>query len=237
MNVSIDAYNDLDALDQLLKPASASEPLSFADDPIAMAVSAYRCRAGQVMMDIQAATVTDEDRVRAQEIRNHYHRRFTFQLLTNSGRLLSEFQRKLMGIVAGTHAITQDDMGILYRIPFFYEEDLAVDQVIESSPKHPFDSQPFIGRTDRFELVSTISVERKFRSGTHFWLRASSTATLCKIAVTKDNPLRELLGSVLSLPDLELTANWHPKFVASNHQQFNHYQLSAVKLSTGAHFG
>lgn len=227
--------DDLVAFDKLLE-TPPSPPLSFIDDPIAMAWSAYRSRTGRYMGDIQEAVVTDEDRAQAQQIRNHYHRRITFQLLTNAGHPVSEFQRKLMGIVAGTREITKDDLGILHRIPFFYVEDCDVDSIIETAPKHEFDFQMFANRTDQFELIRKIQVERRSRGATHFWLRASSTPSLCKIAVLKDNPLSDLLESVLSQPVVKLTAHWHPRERTSNYQKYFHYQLSSVKLSTGAHF-
>ena len=119
--------------DDFLKSNGAAEsPIVFKDDPIAMACASYRLsqQGGFAWLDLHAATVEPQDRETAVAIRKYYADRLLITALKSNG-VVSEFRRKLYGVVTDNYQVKKSEEGLLYRLPYFYAEDtgLEVDQI------------------------------------------------------------------------------------------------------------
>ena len=79
----------------------------------------------------EVGQVTSEARALAHEIRKYYLHRSTMQIL--KGHQPTEFQQKMIGFLADTRPLKVDELGILYRLPYFYQEDLALERVFEGA--------------------------------------------------------------------------------------------------------
>ncbi len=208
--------------------------IHFEDDPIALSCSSYRLgQAGHGQYhDFDSLKVEPEDRQQAQHIRNYYRAKITWQLLATAQyqRPTTPFRQKLIGIVENTYQITQNDLGILYRIPYFYQEDTAHDAIFADLPNYELIKVRGENIEENFVLMQQVSVMRRSRDTVQYWLRAEKTIVPCMAVIDSKNMLKPLLNSVLSRGTVRLRANWYPKSLW-NGQDRMYYQLAQIELA------
>ena len=110
---------------------------SFPDDPLALSCASWRIfkdTPERRWTNIDVVKATSEDRVMAQAIRDYYNQRYTMQAL--KGRQLTEYQQKTAQFLSGLYHLKTDELGLLYKLPYFYVEDCGVDSVIESTQSY-----------------------------------------------------------------------------------------------------
>jgi len=226
---------DTDALAELF----AEKPdrvIHFEDDPIALSCANYRLsQAGYGQYhDFDMLKPEPEDRQQALNIRNYYRAKITWQLLarTQQQQPPTPFRQKLMGIIENTYQITQSDLGILYRIPYFYQEDTAHDAIFADLPRYEIIRTLGKGIEETFVLTRQVSVMRRARDTVQYWLRAEKTIVPCMVVIDSKNMLKPLLDSVLSRGPVRLEANWYPKTLWGGQDcDREYYQLGSVKLA------
>ena len=237
MNVQVLTINDTDtdALAELFaeKPAKI---MQFEDDPIALSCANYRL--GQTgygqYHDFDMLKPEPEDRQQALNIRNYYRAKITWQLLarTQQQQPPTPFRQKLMGIIENTYQVTQSDLGILYRIPYFYQEDTAHDAIFADLPQYEIIRTLGKDIEENFVLTRQVSVMRRSRDTVQYWLRAEKTIVPCVIVIDSKNTLKPLLESILSRGSVRLRANWYPKTLWGGQDRDRaYYQLNSVKLA------
>jgi len=199
------------------------------EDPIALACASYRLweSTKQKFADLRSVTCSDEDRVKAQQIRRYYGDRILMSMLKQDGRT-TEFRKKVYGIINNTYDIKEDDLGILYRLPYFYHEDLAVEAVIEQTQQVP-DMYRGNEIEATFSVISEIYIGRRSGECTHYWLKSDIDQAAYKIAVRTDNSLYSLLKSILQQP-VRLQANAYTKRHQGTHSDRCYNMLSNVRL-------
>jgi hypothetical protein len=149
----------------------------------------------------------------------------TFAALKGAG-LKTTFRQKLYAIVTNCHEYTKDDIGLLHRLPYFYEEDLELDKLVSE-----FKS---IEVSVVKELRGVFSLHKKMlrsrRSGEHYyyWLKREGSLYLYKLVVKSDDVLRSLVESILETPR-EFTATAYYKGMQGQ-RKFNYIQLGNLKL-------
>ena len=206
-------------------------------DPIACACASYRAwiESGIKFADLDTFVPTEADHHRAQLIRNYYRGKITWQMLQNqTHRPVSEFRKKLMGIIEGTQRITTAELGILHRINYFYDEDLAHDAVFEDF----YARRDYVGilptvksnHRERVSLTRIVTVSRKNYENVEFWLEPAGGFVPCVITVAQQNPLLSLLSSVLEAGPVELVANWYPRAMPGPDDRA-YYKLTHPKLA------
>ena len=122
-----------------------AEPIVFKDDPVAMACASYRAwktNFANRWLDLEAVVIQPEDREKANALKTYYRSRMTWQALQNGSANMSAYRRKLATIVSDTHTYTKEDIGILHRLPYFYDEDQAVDSVFEQTQDVAINTSP-----------------------------------------------------------------------------------------------
>lgn len=212
----------------------ADEPdMKFTDDPVALAWASYRTflsHPGARWTDFDDVTVIDQDRTMAQDIRSYYTGRILMDMMkSNNG--LSDFRKKLYGLLIGETGLKKKDIGLLYRLPYFYVEDTALDEVIaQTAPAKSLQRSYDI--TGTFTLLKEIQISRRSGEYVQFWLKHNTAPEPFMIACKSDNPLLPLLKSVLAAP-AKLEAVAFVKNHRGHHRNREYYQLGNVVLCNG----
>ena len=127
-------------LDELRVEAPKPKTTVFEQDPIALGCAAYRIwteNRTTRWMDFEHLTVEAEDREHADRIRKYYQERTShilIDILKNGPTAVSEFRKKLSLIVHNQmHEYTAQDRGILYKLPYFYNEDTALERLFTTN--------------------------------------------------------------------------------------------------------
>lgn len=217
----------------------ASPEIKFSDDPITLACASYRTWTEgyrQRWTDFDQVVVWEGDRDTASELRAYYrdqtaHVLFDVLKHTNNQRPVSEFRRKLSLLVNNQLKITTAEIGLLHRLPYFYAEDLALDEitrVTESVARSPGDEIETL--SGEFQLLKRVLRSR--RSGEHYqyWFTSNLSPAAYLLSVKSDNPLRTLIESMLTLPSLQLKAQMFVKpFQGRAPRQY--FSMGAVELA------
>jgi hypothetical protein len=221
---------------------SGEEPspeIKFFDDPITLACASYRTwleHPHQRWTEFDKVVVWEGDRDTANELRTYYRGRTAHVLFDvlkhtdNRRPVVSEFRRKLSLLVNNQLVITMAEIGLLHRLPYFYAEDLALDEiarVTESVPGSPSDEVETL--SGEFRLLKRVMRSR--RSGEHYqyWFTSDLSPAAYLLSVKSDNPLRTLIESLLTLPSLQLKARMFVKpFQGRASRQY--FSMGAVEL-------
>lgn len=110
---------------------------SFPDDPLALSCASYRLFKNapeRRWTNIDTVNATQEDRTMAQQIRDYYNQRYTMMAL--KGRQLTEYQQKTAQFLSGLHHLTTEELGLLYKLPYFYVEDTGLDCIVDSTQSY-----------------------------------------------------------------------------------------------------
>jgi hypothetical protein len=223
---------DWDDFKAVFKTPDPEPDMTFADDPVALAWAAYRVYLSNPALrwaDFADVEVTVHDRAVAQEIRSYYTGRILMDTM-KSKNPMSEFRKKLYGLLIGETGLKKKDIGLLYRLPYFYVEDTALDQVIAQTeaPKAAL-AQATIAGT--FTIIKRIQVSRRSMEFVQFWLQHHKKTEPFMIAVKADNPLLPLLQNILER-GLPISATAHFKIHRGYHRNRGFYQLSNVELAS-----
>ena len=209
---------------------SSSRRVNFKDDPIVLACASYRFwrEGGHRWANLETVVPTELDRHQAELVRSYYRARITFERLrTTSEQPVSEFRRKLMGIIDGHYQITDKDLGILYRLPYFYEEDTAHDSIVETFPRT---QSRFDGSSATFELYKKVLKSRQRVETVQLWLRTTAYDAATCIAVQANNPLLPLLEGILAQGPVTFVADWRFKRLHGYHYGYDYYEITNLKL-------
>jgi hypothetical protein len=220
---------DWDDFKAVFKSTDPEPDMTFADDPVAMAWAAYRVYLTTPALrwiDFADVEVTEQDRVQAQEIRSYYTGRILMDAM-KSKNSMSEFRKKLYGLLIGETGLKKKDIGLLYRLPYFYVEDTDLDQVIAQTQSASVMFGTAIAGT--FTLIKRILVSRRSGDYVHFWLQHHKRSEPFLIVVKTDNPLLSLLTGILE-KSVQLSATAHLKRHRGYHRNRYFHQLGNVEL-------
>jgi hypothetical protein len=196
-----------------------SQPLVFKDDPVALAWASYRRWEdhGSRWSELEIMTPTEEDYARSTEIRKYYADRILLSML--SGKQISEFRKKLYGVVTNAGTLEKKDIGLLYRLPYFYMEDLALDRVVEQT-------EPVNNRHPAQEIVTEFTViEQVYRSRAggdyiQFWMRGEGYKQAFMMTAKIDNPYYK---------PVKLSGTAITKFHNGHHRGVGFYYLANIE--------
>lgn len=196
---------ELEALEWDNKP----NVLTFQDDPVAMACAVYRSwKTHQTaqFQDLEESLIMPEDRICADAIRQYYIAKFVELALR--GQSLSQFRLKLAEVLDGRRQLKKSEVGMLYRLPYFYDEDVTTDWIYENTAvdhtvNHFRDRDQVL---NRLTLTPLRRVMRSQRSGdvVKYWFVDQHQHPVM-ISVAKNNPLNSLMESLWSMQQLQVT--------------------------------
>lgn len=208
----------------------AGDPVVFKDDPVAMAIAVHRRwkevnRTGDRWADLETAQITEQDRQVSTELRKYYADRIMMTMLGNNK--VSEFRRKLYGVVTNSLNLNKGDIGLLYRLPYFYDEDLALDRIMAQT-------QPLIQREPteriqgRFTVIETVFRSRRAGDYTQLWMTREGSPAPYMLTIKADNPYHRLIVKLLEQPR-ELSAWAHVKYHQGYHRGHAYYMLGDIE--------
>ena len=138
---------------------------AFPDDPLALSCASYRLYKEEPQrrfINIDLVNATPEDRVQAQAIRDYYNQRYTMRAL--KGRQLTEYQQKTAQFLSGLHHLTTEELGLLYKLPYFYEEDRALEKVVSQTTSVKF-QLPHLSQLTDYTLVPLVEIFKSRKGG------------------------------------------------------------------------
>ena len=215
---------------------AVKKQVALTDDPIAMSCASYRLwkESGARWLELEQMKPTADDRVQANDIRSYYRGRLTWSALKGQNTV-SQFRKKLHALVTGNLDITKDELGILYRLPYFYAEDTAVDEVIAVTDDSNMVSKIHglttpLEITTQFRLLRQVLYSRRACEYHHYWLASDFDSAPFMIAVDTKNNMASLLESVLARPT-QLTALLYPKPHRGYHRNCGFWSITRLRLS------
>jgi len=205
------------------------EPLAeFKDDPVALACASYRyycANSEDRWRNFDLVEVTDEDRAKAEDIRRYYSHKLTFEALTRP--IVSQFRTKLGAFLSGNHKLTIGEQGMLYKLPYFYAEDIMLDSIVTQTVSAPEARDPKLHRISLTPFTKILKARRGLETY-QYWFK-SHEGYGCVLPVTSSNTLRSVIDSLMYRDQFEVSAFVYSKrhWNCSGHR---YYVLGNVSL-------
>lgn len=233
---SVSTTWDNDIFEESLESV-ARVSIKFKDDPVALSCAVKRIWQeghGPRWYNLEDGGgdihVTDSDRYQATDIKNYYSRRYTLKALTGK---LTEFQAKLANFLVNEKTLTINEVGLLYRLPYFYQEDLAIDRLIGLADH----SVPWSNTAVNLEDINATRlrfVERVFhsrRSGEihQYWFLTPDNRLVVQ-SVDEKNPLIHMADSIFKQETVNVNAKVYARHFSGVNQTYCYGQLQQLTL-------
>jgi hypothetical protein len=219
----LDSYEDFfselaDRLDAVLGSADLSQ---LTDDPVALSVSVWRSWTKQGpdsterWMDLKYAKATDQDREMASAIRQYYRNKLMLKALTNTTdkTALTEFLQALYQYLNSNDTVTTEQLGMIYRLPYFYAEDQAREQLTlryaDHQPQLTTHLRTEVNITKTLQPVTKILRSRRGAEMQEFWFETQQQQ-LVLLPVSVSNPLLTLADSLYQQDSVTVTGYFRP---------------------------
>lgn len=166
--------------------------------------------------------ITDQDIEYAEAIRKHYTKKFFWSALSN--RPLSDYRRRLINLLENRITKCKDqDCGIYYKLPWFYEEDMTYEELkqkyrTQEVPNIVYGMKKSKELLDLEYLKTTVSTQRK-RKIERFWF--TDQTYLYGVELDQSNPLMEMFKHYLQ--DKHVTVEAYR--TADRIDQMHYYKL------------
>jgi len=215
-----------------------NHPVLFHQDPIVLSCASYRRSIETEMavrfQDLRTCMPTPDDNRMAEELRQYYRNKIAVKSLT-SKQAITKFYHDLYELLLGETELQQRHMGMIYRLPYFYVEDLAREELgkkIAGSGVEPDwlhnAVRPLVGKeTHTLTPVMQIFRSRKGRESHEYWFQNESGQPVLW-SVLHGNPLRSVIQSVFERNSITVNANFYIGQVLG--QDFHHYYVGDVEL-------
>ena len=210
---------------------STTQKIKFINDPIVLACAAYRVWLefpDQRWCNLDTVVVQQQDQVQAIALRNYYRDRIMMGALTCTriAAPMSTFRQKLYGIVNNTFEITQQEIGLLHRLPYFYAEDTALDRMVAATTGATDCAK---GTTVNAEFTLIARILRSVSSGDmiHYWFTCEQDSSPYCLSVQGSNPLLGLVDKRFQEPQ-KLQANRSYQQHRGHHRARGYYKLTNV---------
>lgn len=211
-------------------------PIKLPYDPVACACASYRTwkeNPARRWEDLETVVVWQDDIEEAERLKKYYRDSMIMQALKSSnGVSRSQFRQKLAKLVVNDLVITKEEIGLLMRLPYFYEEDLSLDYVKAVTDCSMVKNNASMQRTLRectLTPLKKILVSRRSGDYYHYWFTDTDN-TPYNFVVKSDNPLIAMFNGVYKQPELRVNANLYTKAM-KGHRNHIYYQLGSVELA------
>jgi hypothetical protein len=133
---------------------------------------------------------TDVDRKLADEIRRHYRGKFVFLRLR--GEQPTKFRQDLEKFVAvdwdPSFTITEKTVGLICKLPFFYEHDMGLINDVFGSETHNIKKHVSVGDPVTLTFIKVLDENQKGKTTFSYWFKDSHDNRF-SIPVEKNNSL------------------------------------------------
>jgi hypothetical protein len=209
MNITVTEF------DNIFSAEYKEKSIKFKEDPLVLSVSLkdlmehnfgafYSLEDDRVLNNIK-----DDTRALAEQIRKYYGKKYFWTNLTNT-RQISDFRGRVCYLLENRiHVCEGKDVGIYYKLPYFYEEDMVYDDFkkqynttdVPHIVRGGFQNKPVKSQLVLKYLKTTSSRQQK-RNINRFWF--TDNQYLYNIEVANDNPLLEMFKQLIT-EDTEIT--------------------------------
>lgn len=210
------------------------EPLvTLPGDPVACACASYRVwkeNPARRWADIETVVVWQDDIEEAERLKKYYRDNMIMQALkSTNGVNRSQFKQKLAKLVVNELPITKKEIGLLCRLPYFYEEDQALDGIVAATDDSKVQGTTCHAYSGAFTLLKKVLVSRSAGEYYHYWF-TDAERTPYNLVIKSDNPLRGMFEAICNKGPLQLNANIYPKTMRG-YRGHRYYQLGSVELA------
>ena len=235
----VELEDDFDTLSgpQIWNNAVARKPepvlAKFTDDPVALSIQSYLIWKSNphrrwVPLD-EVGQVTPEARQMAHDLRTYFLHRGTMKVL--QGQTPTEFQYKMNGLLSDIRPLQHDELGLLYRLPYFYQEDLALDKIFEGADQIETDGPRLYSVTSHTILTPIREVFKSRKNGDYiqFWFSDTSNQR-CVYDVKSDNKLLSLFRSLFKQEKLAVTCYSKMEALRGSHIRTRYWRMTNLEL-------
>ena len=176
------------------------EVYETSEDVLALSVTWHRIRSGSFIPPLDNPTkltdeilfkeMTQEDRERANDIRDYYSKKL--MMLTLKEHRISNYRKDLSIFIHGDSKLVKEEMmPLIYRLPEFYDYDIGIDKMFRELNTR-FEGIS-IASENAISLypVSKFTVNRKSRKYVEYWLKDEQNIPY-RIEVEQKNQLIQL---------------------------------------------
>ena len=202
------------------------------EDPLVLACALKSATGDSVPFSLSDPRVkefiTDEVRLHAEVVRKYYTKKFFWSNLSGN-KVLSPFRQRLCYLLENRICETKDkDVGIYFKLPWFYDEDMVHDQLKQTLkttdlPAPDFKVQPVAIRLTYVTSSKGWQAKRKVE---RFWFKDENDY-LYGITIPDDNILLEMFKDII------LKSKTHVFTTRIAHDRIdnmNYYRLFKFKL-------
>ena len=237
MNSVVDLNEVVDEWELDSSTVKPLEPLIFKFDPVACACASYRLwksnPQGPIRWhDLNTITPAAEDVEQANQLKHYYRNHLVIESLKQT-TVGSEFRRKLALLVINELPITKREIGMLLRLPYFYQEDLDLDAVVAETNCEIKSTLPGPVAAYNYTLIpiKRILKSRSIAEHYQYWFKDIKHNHPHALIVKTDNPLVSLIDGLFQLPELKVDAALFNKSFNGYHRTKQYFQLVNLKLS------
>ena len=185
-----DAFSELENRKEIVTPVAFG-----GEDPLALSWAAYNnwiAVQGIRFTPLTDVRPEDEDYALAEQTRAYYRDRLAIKAL--KGQQLTKFQSALYSMLNGSEFMS-DQIGMLYKLPYFYIEDQAHDRIYEKTHDLKMFGPQGAQRICVLSPIEKILVSRRNAERYEYWFRDLNQHPVC-IVVAANNPIRSFVDSV-----------------------------------------
>jgi hypothetical protein len=209
-------------------------PATFSDDPVALSIQSYliwlkNTHRRWVNLE-EVGQVTSEARAMAHDLRTYYTHRNTMKTLM--GQPITEFQHKMISFLMDLRSLTVDEQGILYRLPYFWQEDLALDRIFEQATDlgSEFPGGLTVHMTAPLTPIREVFKSRKSGDFVQFWF-ANSDGQRCMYDVRADNKMISVFRSLFRRPSLQVECDAQRQTLPGSHIRTRYWRLMNLEIA------
>lgn len=218
----------IDCCDTVFDISGIEETVSFDNDPLLYSVIAKRLKEEkpteygylslQYNQDLLAENITAGDMHLADTIRKFYMDRY---LLANlRGDKLSTFRTDLINFLysndvgQSAYSITSKTVGMMYKLPYFYEYDVAVSNVLTD---YNTDTSKKLENAFSLEYIAKLDMHRKKTPVFEYWFKDADNHRIAFL-LEKRNPLVPMFD--LLIKDHKIKIEGHVEYRTKNYNPY-----------------
>jgi len=175
------------------------------------------------------------DHLQSVLIKKYYNARLGMEawtkLSSQSNSTFSEFRQKLYSLVNDKLSITNQDIGIVYRLPYFYAEDCALDEIVESTSNANVFYKDYHNHSGEFMLIKRIIKSRKSNELVQFWFKYYNNSSAFAVSVPLSCPTLGIVDELFKKKIIRLTTDIAPVCFYGNHRDRWYYKMFNVRLA------
>lgn len=211
----LDSIFDKDFFKTIGDEVRDNRPVVLHDDPFALSVASWRkaveSNYALRWMTLTECRATDADRIRAGEMIKFYQDKIAINVLKNS--VMTDFSHDLYAMI-NTGRVTHQQLGMLLRLPYFYQEDLdriEIARQVNSLPHRRMtlaQAMPYERVTHQLKPLKKIFSGRKNSELWEYWFVTEFNDPVCW-SVKTTNPLVSIVEGLFVQPHCWIEGHYH----------------------------